>query len=70
MNQDHYEEVIRRLDVLAKLHGELADLLDTAPNLTHAGSDHSLAKAERTSAATCVRVAATIRTRLFEGDKP
>jgi len=63
---EHYEQIAQRLDHLAELHEQLADVFDLLPNQKHAEGDHALAEAERRSAETCLRVAASIRTRLQE----
>ena len=63
---DLYEKIARLFDLLAAKHAEVADLLESSTNLKHAESDRRLADAERVSASTCARVAASIRSRLTE----
>jgi uncharacterized membrane-anchored protein YhcB (DUF1043 family) len=65
-DREHYELMAELLDHLAQKHQELAELLAATTNPKHAEGDHALAEAERTSAETCDRVAAAIRTRLTE----
>jgi hypothetical protein len=61
-----YEQIARLFDHLAAKHSEVADLLESSTDLKHGDSDRRLAEAECTSASTCARVAASIRSRLTE----
>jgi hypothetical protein len=52
--------------ILGKKQNEVAELLQSSTDPKHAHGNKALAKAERISARTCVRVAASIRNRLNE----
>jgi hypothetical protein len=65
-NERINERIARLFDHLGEKHNEVAELLQSSTDPKHAHGNKALAKAERISARTCVRVAASIRTRLNE----
>jgi hypothetical protein len=65
----HYERIIKLLDHLAEKHQELAELFEASVDPKHAEGDKALAEAERKSASTCERVAASIRSRFRFGTR-
>jgi hypothetical protein len=66
---DLNKRIAKLLDHLAEKHDELADLLESSTDPKHAVGDKALAEAERKSASTCARVAASIRSRLTDNKR-
>ena len=61
---EYYEDIAERFEQLGELHDALAALLALSSNPKHGETDHALGEAEQTTADTCRRVAASIRSRL------
>ena len=67
---EHYERIAEFLEHLAESHSKLAELFALCPDSDHTEGDRALADAEKKSAETCRRAAASIRSRFVEAPKP